>query len=158
MVDFRHIGTIHSDFKQKEGVPIQSVFSKGSKGWIEILPEYTDGLKDLDGFSHIFLIYHFHKSSGHSNLVKPFLDDEKRGVFSTRAPRRPNPIGLSIVKLEQIEDNKLFIRDVDIIDGTPLLDIKPYVERFDSRENARSGWLDKRMEAEKRHFADSRFR
>jgi len=156
MVDFRSIGTIHTEYKRKEGVPIQGSFSD-AKGWVEVLPEYADGLKDLDGFSHIFLIYHFHESSGHSNLVKPFLDDEKRGVFATRAPRRPNPIGLSLVRLDRIEGSRLFISGVDIIDGTPLLDIKPYVDRFDRRDGSRSGWLEKRVGAGKRHFADGRF-
>lgn len=106
-----------------------------------MFPEYAAGLKDIDGFSHLILIYHFHLSEGYSLVAKPFLDDEKRGVFSIRHFRRPNPIGVSIVKLDQIKGNVLEISDIDIIDGTPLLDIKPYVDQFDSRADVKSGWV-----------------
>jgi tRNA-Thr(GGU) m(6)t(6)A37 methyltransferase TsaA len=113
---------------------------------VVISPEYQEGLQDLDGFSHLFLIYHFHLSRPYTLKVKPFLDATTRGVFATRAPARPNPIGLSVVRLERIEANTLFIVDVDVVDGTPLLDIKPYVPAFDAQPGARSGWLSEKLE------------
>ncbi|NOY38021.1 MAG: tRNA (N6-threonylcarbamoyladenosine(37)-N6)-methyltransferase TrmO [Chlorobi bacterium] len=138
---YHPIGVIRSPYKVPKGTPIQSSASKGAKGVIEIFPEYQDGLKDLDGFSHIILVYHFHLA-GKSNLrIKPFLDENFHGLFATRAPARPNPIGLSIVRLLHIEGNRLVIRDVDMIEGTPLLDIKPYVPEFDHREADKTGWL-----------------
>jgi tRNA-Thr(GGU) m(6)t(6)A37 methyltransferase TsaA len=114
-------------------------------------------LKDLDGFSHITLLYHFHLSRGFDLTVIPYLDDKKRGLFATRAPRRPNPIGLSVVKLEKIEGNILHVINLDIIDGTPLLDIKPYVRDFDSAEDFRIGWLEGRIDRKDRDTADNRF-
>ena len=140
-VRYKPIGIVHSPFKKPQNVPIQSVASRGIKGSIELAPEYVEGLKDLEGFSHIFLICHFHQSKPYSLLVKPYLDENLRGLFSTRAPSRPNPIGLSIVRLTKIEDNILHIQDVDIIDGTPVLDIKPYVPKFDQRKTSKIGWL-----------------
>lgn len=122
-------------------MPIQPAGAKGVAGAIEIEPEYCDGLSDLHEFSHIILIYHFHRSSGYSLRVKPFMDDELHGVFATRAPKRPNPIGISVVKLVKVEGCNLFIEDVDIVDGTPLLDIKPYVPEFDDIKVERIGWL-----------------
>ena len=154
---YKPIGIIHSEYKQKEGVPIQGVLSKRSKGWIEIFPEFEKGLKDIDGFSHIFLIYCFHLSKGYSLLIKPFLEDKEHGVFATRAPKRPNPIGISVVKLEKNEDNKLYISEVDIIDGTPLLDIKPYVSKFDARDNTKMGWVKNKLNNKDNHHSDNRF-
>jgi len=154
---YKPIGLIHSDYKEIDGMPIQGAFSKNSSGWVEIFPEYQAGLTDLDGFSHIFLIYHFHLSSGYSLLTKPFLDDKAHGIFSIRAPKRPNPIGLSVVKLEKIIENKLYITEVDMIDNTPLLDIKPYVSKVDSRENTRSGWATDKMENIQKYLSDERF-
>ncbi|MGD9037864.1 MAG: tRNA (N6-threonylcarbamoyladenosine(37)-N6)-methyltransferase TrmO, partial [Syntrophobacterales bacterium] len=121
-------------------------------------PEYGDGLKDLDGFSHIFLLYHFHLSQGYSLTVKPYLDDSLRGVFATRAPRRPNAIGISVVRLVEIEGCTLHIEDLDIADSTPLLDIKPYVPEFDSREVERIGWLAGKAEKAAEVGADERFK
>jgi tRNA-Thr(GGU) m(6)t(6)A37 methyltransferase TsaA len=123
-----------------------------------IQKEYVEGLKDLDGFSHIILLYHFHLSRGYSLTVKPFLDDKLHGVFATRAPKRPNPIGISIVRLLSIEGNILSIKDVDIVDGTPLLDIKPYVPEFDSIQTANIGWLSDKVKQAQHHKADDRFR
>ena len=154
---YQPIGIIYSKYKQKEGVPIQGVLSCDSKGWIEIFSEYKDGLKDLEGFSHIFLIYPFHLSKGYSLLTKPFLEDNKHGVFATRAPKRPNSIGLSIVKLDKIEDNKLYVNEVDIIDKTPLLDIKPYVSEFDFRNNSKIGWIKNKLGNKNKHYSDKRF-
>ena len=140
-VRYKPIGVVHSPFKKPQNVPIQAAISKGIKGTVEVARRYVEGLKDLEGFSHIILIVHFHKSKAYSLLVKPYLDENLRGLFSTRAPSRPNPIGISIVRLTRIEDNILYIEDLDIIDGTPLLDIKPYVPNFDQRKKARIGWL-----------------
>lgn len=132
---------MRSPFRRPQNVPIQSVASKGAEGSIEVAREYVEGLKDLESFSHIILIYHCHLSSHYSLIVKPFLDEDLRGVFSTRAPARPNPIGVSVVRLIKVEDNVIHIQDLDIIDGTPLLEIKPYVPRFDNRRATRIGWL-----------------
>ena len=140
-IRYTPIGVVHSPFKNPRNVPIQSIASKGIKGTVELARQYVAGLKDLEGFSHIILIFHFHRSKAYSLLVKPYLDENLRGLFSTRAPSRPNPIGISIVRLSKIEDNILYIQDLDVIDGTPLLDIKPYVPKFDQRETARIGWL-----------------
>jgi len=138
-------------------MPIQPAGAKDIEGSVEIYPEYADGLKDLDGFSHIILLYHFHQSEGFSLEVKPFLDKTKRGLFSTRAPKRPNPIGLSVVRLDNIENNTLYISDVDILDGTPLLDIKPYVPDFDYRGDIKIGWLSDNVQKVQAMKADKRF-
>ncbi len=140
-VTYRPIGVIRSPFSAPEGTPIQPAGAKGVVGRVELLPEYRDGLKDLSGFSHIILIYHFHLSGRSSLLVRPYLDDEAHGVFATRAPSRPNPIGISVVRLVGVDGNVVRIEDIDIVDGTPLLDIKPYVPEFDIRHAARIGWL-----------------
>jgi len=139
-------------------MPIQPPGAKGIKGMVEILPEYTRALEDLDGFSHIILLYHFHKSSTCSLTVEPFLHNKAHGVFATRAPNRPNPIGISIVELEYIENNIIHIVNVDILDGTPLLDIKPYVPEFDYQEEARSGWLAESEDTVYDTKSDKRFR
>jgi tRNA-Thr(GGU) m(6)t(6)A37 methyltransferase TsaA len=149
---YQPIGVIRSKFLQKEGMPIQAALSK-SAGRVEILPEYQSGLKDLDGFSHIILVYHFHLSKGYSLLSKPFLDNEEHGVFAIRAPKRPNPIGISIVRLEKIDKNILYVKGLDVIDRTLLLDIKPYVPRFDVMADAKDGWL----KGNRSHGSDGRF-
>jgi len=140
---YKPIGIIHTPFKQPKGTPIQPISAKGVKGYVEVFPEYAKGLKDIEGFSHIFLIYHFHLVKGSSLVVKPYMDKELRGIFATRAPCRPNPIGISVVRLIKVEGNILHVQDVDIVDGTPLLDIKPYVPAFDIREVERIGWLER---------------
>ena len=134
------IGIIHSPYKEQKGVPIQPVFSEDVTAEIEVYFEFQQGLKDLDGFSHIILLYLFHESKDYRLLCRPFLDNEERGLFSTRAPRRPNPIGLSVVELLKIEKNIITIGSPDMIDNTPLLDIKPYNDVFDVRKNVRNGW------------------
>jgi tRNA-Thr(GGU) m(6)t(6)A37 methyltransferase TsaA len=151
------IGIIHSPFKQPKGVPIQPTAAKGIKGEVEVFKEYADGLKNLEGFSHIILIYHFHLSEYSGLSVKPYMDTESHGVFATRAPSRPNSIGLSIVTLDKIEDNILFVRDIDIVEGTPLVDIKPFVPQFDIREVDRIGWLDKNIKKLRNSKDDGRF-
>ena len=141
-VSYRPIGVIHSGHTRPEETPIQPVYAEGCEGKAEVFPEFAPGLRDLEGFSHIYLLYHMHKVEGARLTVQPFLQDVERGVFATRAPCRPNPIGLSIVKLVRREGNILYLDGVDVLDGTPLLDIKPYTARFDRRENTRNGWQD----------------
>ena len=151
------IGTIHTPFKDLEGMPIQPSGAKDVSGTVLIDPRYEQGLKDLDGFSHIILLYQFHHSKGYNLLVTPFLDNTKKGLFSTRAPRRPNPIGLSIVRLIKRDQNQLSIKDIDVLDGTPLLDIKPYVPQFDVKEVTASGWLEKTQNNARFMKSDDRF-
>lgn len=134
------IGVIHSPFKDKKETPIQPFKSKAI-GRIELFKKYQKGLKDVEGFSHIILIYKFHKSKGYRLLVRPFLDSEIRGLFATRYPRRPNQIGITVVKLVGVKDNILTVKGIDVIDKTPLLDIKPYVPEFAAKTKARTGWL-----------------
>ncbi|MBO8130877.1 MAG: tRNA (N6-threonylcarbamoyladenosine(37)-N6)-methyltransferase TrmO [Candidatus Marinimicrobia bacterium] len=155
---YNPIGIVHSPFKEPKGVPIQSGVAKGLKGRVEVFLEFVDGLDSLEGFSHIILIYHFHLSKKFSLKVKPFMDDEEHGVFSTRAPSRPNSIGLSIVRLLKIEGNILHIQGVDIVDGTPLLDIKPYVPEFDSRKVEKIGWLEGKVDKLSQMKDDGRFK
>ncbi len=157
-IQYTPIGVIRSPFKQVEGMPIQPAGAKGIAGSVEIYEMFAEGLKDLEGFSHIILIYHLHRSRGFNLHVKPFLDDQLRGVFATRAPRRPNSIGISIVRLLQVDRNILKIEDVDILDGTPLLDIKPYVPTFDEREAVRTGWLSSRADVVAGVRSDGRFK
>lgn len=157
-VKYKPIGVIRSPFQDVEGVPIQPCGASGVLGTIEMEPHFEPGLKDLAGFSHIILIYHFHASNGYVLEVKPFLDDSLRGVFATRAPRRPNPIGLSVVRLVAVEGCTLRIQDVDVLDGTPLLDIKPLVPEFDSPPVDRIGWLSEKVQDAQRARADDRFK
>jgi tRNA-Thr(GGU) m(6)t(6)A37 methyltransferase TsaA len=133
------IGVIHSPFTEKDQTPIQASRSQ-TRGCVEVFTEFSGGLQDLEGFSHIILLYVFHCSSGYSLQVKPFLDDQLRGLFATRHPCRPNPIGLSVVRLLARRENILDIEGVDMLDGTPLLDIKPYVPEFDERSDVGTGW------------------
>jgi tRNA-Thr(GGU) m(6)t(6)A37 methyltransferase TsaA len=135
------IGTIRTPFKCKKDTPIQPFRSKAI-GRIEVFKKYKDGLSDIEGFSHLILIYRFHKSRGHRLKVKPFLDDQLRGLFATRYPRRPNQIGLTIVELLKRQSNILFVKGIDVLDGTPLLDIKPYIPGFGPKETIRIGWLE----------------
>jgi tRNA (adenine37-N6)-methyltransferase len=152
------IGIVHTEFNDIEGAPIQPIGAKGCEGKIEIFPEFVGGLKDLDGFSHILIIYHFHLSKGHSLEVIPFMDDTLRGVFATRAPKRPNPIGVSVVRLMGIRDNVIFIQDVDVVNGTPLLDIKPFVDSLDNRESTKNGWLSNKAIRARQCRSDGRFK
>ena len=157
-IELQPIGIIHSPFKDIKGMPIQPSGAHGTEGLVEILPPYIDGLQDLIGFSHIILLYHFHKTDRVDLVVTPFLDSKPRGVFATRAPTRPNPIGLSIVKLNSIEHNRLHISNVDILDGTPLLDIKPYIPEFDYYPDVKVGWLSSSKKESKTKVSDDRFR
>ena len=136
------IGVIHSEHVKVKETPIQSTFAQGCQGTVELLPEYEKGLKDIEEFSHLILLYHFHKAGPVSLVVKPFLDDKHRGLFATRHPCRPNAIGLSVVRLLRREETTLFLEDVDMLDETPLLDIKPYFPQHDAPEGAQGGWAE----------------
>jgi tRNA-Thr(GGU) m(6)t(6)A37 methyltransferase TsaA len=157
-LELEPIGVIHTPYQQTEGMPIQPAGAAGVNGTIEVLADYTEGLKDLDSFSHIILLYHFHQSKGYDLTVVPFLDDQPHGLFATRAPRRPNPIGLSIVRLNYITGSTLHISNIDVLDGTPLLDIKPYVPAFDQQNDARSGWIEDTGNRVADYSADDRFK
>ena len=137
------IGVIHSPYTGLHGMPIQASRSQ-AREVVELYPEFEAGLADIDGFSHLHLLYALHKSSGYSLRVKPFLDDQERGLFATRHPRRPNPLGMSIVRLISRQGNMLNVEGLDMLDHTPLLDIKPYLQEFDVREDVQSGWYDTR--------------
>jgi tRNA-Thr(GGU) m(6)t(6)A37 methyltransferase TsaA len=152
------IGVIHTPFDNLEGMPIQPAGAAGIRGTVEIFEEYRPGLKDLDGFSHIVLLYFFHRSRGFNLQIVPFMDTQKRGLFATRAPMRPNAIGLSIVQLNKIEDGVLHVQNVDMLDGTPLLDIKPYVPEFDAPAEVRTGWLEKVRRTVAGRTSDDRFK
>lgn len=156
-IKLKAIGIIQSPFKDPKGTPIQSASVKNEVGKLKLFPEYVEGLKDLDGFSHIILLYHFHKLKTESLTVKPFMDTKMHGVFSTRSPARPNHIGLSVVKLEDISGDTLLFSGVDMIDGTPIIDIKPYIPQFDSVETKQIGWLKNNVFKSKFTKDDGRF-
>ncbi len=156
-ITFRSIGIIHTPFRDLSGMPIQPSAAEGVEGKVILDPAFQEGLQDLEGFSHIILLYYFHQAGDPELLVKPYLDDEQRGLFATRAPRRPNGIGFSIVKLLEIQGNILAIANVDILDGTPLLDIKPYIPYFDHPEADRVGWLEKSKGKVGGKLSDDRF-
>lgn len=156
--EVRPIGIVHTPFVQPAGTPIQPVYAESAEGIVEVLEPFTKGLADLEGFDRIWLVYWFHQSAGGKMRVIPYRDTQERGLFATRAPARPNPIGLSCVALQRIEGNLLYVRALDILDGTPLLDIKPYVPEFDSREAERIGWLTGIAEKAAETDADKRFK
>lgn len=135
------VGVVRSPFTTLDGMPLQSVAATGIRGRIEVQPRLVPGLKDLDGFSHLHILTHLHAGARGGLHVVPFLDDAPRGVFATRSPRHPNPIGLSVVRLMAVTNTGLEIEGVDLLDGTPVLDIKPYVPEFDSIAAERTGWL-----------------
>ena len=151
------IGVIHTPFSDLKGMPIQPSGALDIEGTLVINPEYEEGLRDLEGFSHIILLYHFHQSTGYDLMVTPFLDTQKRGLFSTRAPRRPNSIGLSIVELTGRDKNKVFVRGIDVLNNTPLIDIKPYVPKFDTKAVTATGWLEKAQKKAATLKSDERF-
>lgn len=158
MIEMNPIGIIHTPFREAKGMPVQPAGAVGVKGTVEVFEEFRAGLKDLDGFSHIILLYIFHRSEGFELEVVPFLDTQPRGLFATRTPKRPNPIGLSTVRLEKIENGNLHVQNVDMLDGTPLLDIKPYVPEFDSHAQVRTGWVEQARKTVDSRKSDSRFR
>ncbi|MDD1775083.1 MAG: tRNA (N6-threonylcarbamoyladenosine(37)-N6)-methyltransferase TrmO [Methanobacterium sp.] len=158
-IEYMPIGVIRSPFKNLEGMPIQPVGARGVRGEVHLKDEYIAGLADIDQFSHIILIYHFHKSKGFKLKVKPFLDNNIRGLFATRAPKRPNPIGLSVVRNNRVTGNIIHISNVDVLDGTPLLDIKPYIPQMerDEDEEICIGWLKEVHHKAKEKKSDKRF-
>jgi tRNA-Thr(GGU) m(6)t(6)A37 methyltransferase TsaA len=145
-ITYHPVGIIHTPYLEKEGTPIQGCFAPDSVGYIELYPEYAEGLKDIEGFSHLILLYHFHRSGPSRLITKPFLDKEEKGIFSIRYFTRPNPIGISIVRLLYVSGCRLDIGEVDMLDGTPLLDIKPYVPEFDIKHTVKDGWYQQASE------------
>ncbi len=141
-ITYHPIGTVHSPFKEMAGTPIQPIGGKDIEGTVEILPKLAEGLRDLEGFSHIILLVHFNRCDVTRLTVTTFVDDMEHGVFATRAPVRPNHIGMSVVRLDSIEGNILHVRDLDILDGTPVLDIKPHIPRVDCPGADRIGWME----------------
>ncbi len=156
-VTYRPIGVIRTPFTEVDGMPIQPAAAAGVPGTIELDQAFTAGLLDLDGFSHLILLYHLHEIRAPRLTVTPFLDDHPHGIFATRSPARPNPIGLSTVHLVGIRGSTLEIEDVDMLDGTPLLDLKPYIPAFDDRPGARVGWFTGRLDRLANALADGRF-
>jgi len=140
--EMKQIGVMHSPYKTKKECPVQFASKPDGRGIVEVFPEYAEGLKDIEGFSHIIVFYCFDRAGDVQLVRKPFLDDDSHGIFATRHPCRPNPIGISIVSLLERKDNILNIKGVDVLDGTPLLDVKPYVPKFDDVEGAIGGWVD----------------
>jgi tRNA-Thr(GGU) m(6)t(6)A37 methyltransferase TsaA len=156
-VSYTPIGVIRTPFQTIEDMPIQPSGAEAVIGQVVVEPQYSDGLTDIEGFSHLILIYHFHQSDGFDLKIKPFLDDQRRGLFATRAPRRPNPIGVSVVTLLERKDNLLSIGRIDVLDGTPLLDIKPFVPSFDAPDVTALGWLKNRAQQARTLRSDGRF-
>jgi tRNA-Thr(GGU) m(6)t(6)A37 methyltransferase TsaA len=156
-VTYRAIGVVHSSFVNPKGMPIQPTGDASAPGLVEVFPEYVEGLRDLDGFSHVILLYHMHAVRRVSLTVIPFLGDQPHGVFATRAPARPNPIGLSILGLTRVDGGVLHLANVDILDGTPVLDVKPYVPEFDKPRHVRVGWLEKARQHVRSRKSDDRF-
>ena len=156
-VTYESIGTIHTPFRTGKGIPIQPPGAEGVKGSISIKKKYVKGLKDLDGFSHIILIYHLHKSKDYALEVMPFLENRFHGVYATRAPKRPNPIGLSVVNLIRIKQNIVEIQNVDMLNGTPLLDIKPFIPDFDCPSVSKTGWIQNISHKARTSRSDNRF-
>jgi tRNA-Thr(GGU) m(6)t(6)A37 methyltransferase TsaA len=157
-IRYRTIGTIHSPHQDIEGMPIQPAGAAGVRGRVEVDAEWAEGLQDLEEFSHVILLYHFHQAGPCRLIVTPFMDDRPHGVFATRAPRRPNPIGLSVVRLLAVEGGTLHVEGIDVLDGTPLLDVKPYVPEFDHFSVDRIGWLEGARGQVVTRRADDRFR
>lgn len=156
-INFSPIGTIYSPFTDPKGMPIQPTGAADVVGRVKVLAKFAEGLADLEEFSHLILIYYFHQSRGYELTVTPFLDQKSHGLFATRAPRRPNPIGLSIVRLIERQAAQLTVSGVDVLNETPLLDIKPYVPFFDARPQAKAGWLEDKMKKSTTKRSDDRF-
>lgn len=149
------IGVIRSPFRERSGTPIQPVYGRDALGTVVLDPPYGPALADVDGFEHLWLIYHLDRAGPWRPRVVPFRDVEERGLFATRAPTRPNPVGLSLVRLRRVDGPRLEVEGIDVLDGTPLLDIKPYVPEFDAQPGSRAGWFDARRDERQR--ADDRF-
>ena len=156
-VIFKPIGVIHSPFNQLADMPIQPISEISKPGYLEVFPTFIEGLKDLAGFSHIYLLNYLHKIRETKLTVMPFLDSEPRGVFATRAPSRPNPIGLSLVELNHIDHNLVYVNQLDVLNGTPLLDVKPYIPEFEESKNVRIGWVERAKKDFPTCKSDARF-
>ena len=156
-IEYTQIGIIRTPFKTPAGTPIQPTGADDVEAKVKIFPEYCQGLADLEGFSHIILLYLFHLSKEFKLKVKPFLDGELRGLFATRAPARPNPVGISVVRLVRIDGAVLYIKEIDVVDKTPLLDIKPYIPEFDIRKVDSTGWIGEKAKKAKKTHDDGRF-
>ena len=156
MPEIKYVGVVRSEFKNIENMPVQGAGISKGKGYIEIEDEYLEGMKDIEGFSHCYIIFHLHKINGYSLSVKPFLDKVYRGIFATRSPKRPNAIGLSIVRIESVKDNRIYLDEIDLLDGTPVFDIKPYITQFDGVVSEKDGWYEKGMNPHKT-LSDDRF-
>ena len=157
LIHYEPIGVVRTPFASIENMPIQPAAARGVKGCIELKPEFEEGCKDLDGFSHIIALYHFHRTGAYALSITPFLDTAAHGVFATRAPSRPNAIGISTLRLERIEGACLHVLDVDMLDNTPLLDIKPYVPHFESPSAVRIGWIEQAKKRISSQRSDKRF-
>jgi len=142
-IQIKPIGIIRTPYRSLSDIPIQGNLNNETEAYVELSNKYTEGLLDLDGFSHAILIYYFHESKREDIIGRPFLENNEHGIFAIRSPHRPNHLGLSIVEVKRIVDKKLYFTCVDMLDGTPLIDIKPYIKYFDHRENVISGWLEK---------------
>jgi len=140
VVVFDPIGVIHTPYKKPADMPVQGALYPESEGHVNVYPRFAEGLKDIEGFSHLILIYYFHRVDNYTLISRPYNDNTPRGIFSIRGPRRPNPIGMTVVRLDKVEDNVLYISGVDMVDGTPLLDIKPYFPDIDAHVAERTGW------------------
>lgn len=156
-IAYTPIGYFHTPHLDAADMPIQPIGAKGVTGTIEILPAYIKGLRDLEGFSHVFVLYHLHEIQGYDLVVKPFLDDCFHGIFATRSPKRPNPIGLLVLRVIEVTDNSVYLDGVDVLDGTPVLDIKPYVTDFDQCHEAKTGWFEGKSLNAISKKSDSRF-
>jgi tRNA (adenine37-N6)-methyltransferase len=152
------IGVIHTPFREMQGMPIQAIAGQGVEGTIILDPAYAEGLRDIEGFSHLILLYHLHQMTQAQLVITPFLDSQPHGIFATRGPGRPNAIGFSTVRLVRVEKNLLYIQDVDMLDGTPLLDLKPYVPQFDDRAGAQIGWVEANVQRVNEVRADERYK
>ncbi len=156
-ITYRPIGIVHSPFLKAEGTPIQPAAAMNTEAIIEIFPEFCEGLVDLEHFSHIFILFHLHRATKRDLKVIPFLDTKPHGVFATRSPGRPNSIGVSVVFLNKIEGNKLYVQNIDILDGSPVLDIKPYIPKFDVFETSKNGWFENNLQKLEDKKDDGRF-
>lgn len=156
-ITFRPIGILKTPFDLPADMPIQPLSSKGAKGKAIVFPEFSDGLYDLDGFTHVIVIYYMHRVRRQELIVTPFFDTSPHGVFATRAPVRPNPLGISVLELEKIDGNTLYLLNVDMLNGSPLIDIKPYMPDFDSFPSAKAGWYDKIESKPESPRSDNRF-
>lgn len=156
-ISYRPIGYFRTPHTDIAGMPIQPTGASGVHGCVEVLPEFRGGLLDLEGFSHVIMLYHLHEICGHDLVVTPFLDTDSHGIFATRSPKRPNPIGLSVMRLNGVHGGTVLLENVDVLDGTPVIDIKPYVPHFDVWQADRIGWFDGKSNNATHHRSDARF-